>query len=103
MAETTRSPLHPPMHPGELLREEIVPAMDMPVAEIARRLGISRQTLHEILNERARVTAEMALRLGRLFGNSPRFWVNLQSAYDIQTAERDMADELERIEPIKAA
>ena len=99
MTRPTRSPQYPPMHPGALLREDVIPAMDMPISEIAQRLGISRQTLHDILAERARVTADMALRLGKFFGNNAQFWLNLQTRYDLETAERRMADELARIEP----
>ena len=58
----------PPMHPGELLREDVLPALGRTRAEIARLLGVSRQTLHAILTERAPVTPEMALRLGKLCG-----------------------------------
>ena len=103
MTETTRSPLHPPMHPGELLREEIIPAMDLSVTEIAKRLGVSRQALHDILNESARVSPEMALRLGKLFGNGARFWANLQLTYDLETAGQKMMAEIDQIETIKAA
>jgi addiction module HigA family antidote len=70
----------PPMHPGELLREEILPALDRPKTEIAKLLGVSRQTLYDILGERQPVTPVMALRLGKLCGNGPDLWLNLQSA-----------------------
>ena len=63
----------PPMHPGELLREEILPALDRPKTEIARLLGVSRQTLYDILEEKQPVTPMMALRLG--CGNGPDLWL----------------------------
>lgn len=91
-----------PMHPGEMLREITLPATDLSKTEIARRLGISRQTLYDILEERQPVTPAMALRLGRFFGNSPAFWLNLQQAYDLETLGDAMADELSRIEPAVA-
>src|SRR2546423_15059861 len=69
------------MHPGELLREDILPALGRTRAEIARLLGISRQTLHSILIERAPVTPEMALRLGKLCGNGPELWLALQARF----------------------
>jgi addiction module HigA family antidote len=72
------------MHPGELLREDIVPALGRSRVEIARLLGVSRQTLHAILTERAPVTPEMALRLGKLCGNGPELWLNLQARYDLE-------------------
>ncbi|GJD66287.1 HigA family addiction module antitoxin [Methylobacterium frigidaeris] len=91
-----------PAHPGEVLREDILPAVNLPKTEIARRLGISRQTLYDILEERQPVTPAMALRFGRLFGNSAEFWANLQRDHDLRTLEAGMADELAGIEPIAA-
>jgi addiction module HigA family antidote len=80
----------PAMHPGELLREDILPALDKSKSEIARLLGVSRQTLYDILEERRPVTVAMALRLGKLIGNGPTFWLNLQRAYDLEQAEREV-------------
>lgn len=80
----------PAMHPGELLREDILPALKKPKTEIARLLGISRQTLYDILDEKQPVTVAMALRFGKLFGNGPVFWLNLQRTYDLEQAERDV-------------
>ena len=77
----------PPTHPGELLREVVLPAVDMSKTDIAHALQISRQTLYDILNERQPVTAEMAVRFGKLFGNGPRLWINMQRAYDLAKAE----------------
>jgi addiction module HigA family antidote len=73
----------PPMHPGELLREEILPALDRSKAEVARLLGVSRQTLYDVLKETQPVTPGMALRLGKLCGNGPDLWLNLQKRYDL--------------------
>jgi antitoxin HigA-1 len=73
----------PAMHPGELLREEILPALGRPRAEIAHLLGVSRQALHAILAEHAAITPEMALRLGKLCGNGPELWLTLQARYDL--------------------
>lgn len=78
----------PPMHPGELIREDMLPALGVSKTELAQSLGISRQTLYDILNERRPVTAEMAVRFGKLFGNGPRFWVNMQRAFDLAIAEQ---------------
>ncbi len=83
-----RHPSLKPLHPGELLREDVMPALRKPKAEIARLLGISRQTLYDILNEKAPVTADMAVRLGKLCGNGPNLWINLQRRYDLWHAER---------------
>ena len=77
-----------PVHPGEILREDILPTLSMSKTAVADTLGISRQTLYEILNEKQPVTAEMAVRFGKLFGNGAGFWANLQRAYDLALAER---------------
>ncbi len=91
-----------PTHPGEVLREDIIPALALPKAEIARRLGISRQTLYDILDEKQPVTPAMALRLGKFFGNGPEFWLNLQRDHDLRTLEPKMREELAAIEPAAA-
>ncbi len=87
----------PAMHPGELLREDVVPALGRPRAEIARLLGVSRQTLHSILTERAPVTPEMALRLGKLCGNGPELWLNLQSRFDLERLSKAKRAEIAAI------
>ena len=92
-----------PMHPGELLREDILPAVARPKTEIARLLGISRQTLYDVLNERQPVTPNIALRLARMFGGGPESWINLQRNYDLEIAERELGDALDAIPLLKAA
>ncbi len=90
-----------PSHPGEILREDVLPASGLTRTALAARLGVSRQTLHAILSGEAPVTFGVALRLGRLFGNSAAFWSNLQSAYSLWHEGRRMADQLEAIEPLE--
>lgn len=93
-----------PVHPGAILREDVLPALGIKVAPAARELGVSRQTLHAILAERAPITPEMALRLGKFCGNGPRIWLALQQKHDLWHAERDMADALKSIpthEPLR--
>jgi addiction module HigA family antidote len=92
-----------PMHPGEMLREDVLPALGKSKAEIARLLGISRQTLYDILTEKQPVTPAMALRLGKLCGNGPDFWLNLQRAYDLVIAERQLAGKIKNIPTLTAA
>ena len=87
----------PPMHPGELLREDVVPALGRSRVEIARLLGVSRQTLHAILTERAPVTPEIALRLGKLCGNGPELWLNLQSRFDLERLSKTKRAEIAAI------
>lgn len=93
----------PPMHPGELLREEILPALDRPKAGIAKLLGVSRQTLYDVLNEKQPVTPGMALRLGKLCGNGPDLWLNLQKRYDLHRAEQELGDSLKKIPTLEVA
>jgi len=93
----------PPVHPGGLLREEILPALGLPKTEIARLLGISRQTLYDILEERQPVTPAMALRLGKLCGNGPDLWLNLQKRYDLDRAERELRAQIEAIPTLRVA
>jgi antitoxin HigA-1 len=90
------------MHPGELLREDVMPALGRPRAEIARLLGISRQMLHSILTERAPVTAEMALRLGKLCGNGPELWLALQTRYDLDRLREAKRSEIDAIPTLVA-
>jgi len=85
-----RDPNRPPMHPGELLREDVLPALGRSRKEIAELLGISRQHLYDILNQKKPVTAATALRLGKLLGNGPQLWASLQLRYDVWHAEREV-------------
>lgn len=75
-----------PTHPGELLREDVIPATGRSKIEIAELLGVSRQHLHEILAARKPVSPAVAVRLGKLFGNGPVLWMNMQTAYDLWQA-----------------
>lgn len=79
-----------PTHPGEILREDVLPALGLTIVDAAHKLGVTRQTLHRIIATRhpRPVTPEMAVRLGKLCGNGARLWLNLQSAYDLWHAER---------------
>ncbi|MDE0408846.1 MAG: HigA family addiction module antitoxin [Alphaproteobacteria bacterium] len=90
-----------PVHPGEILREDILPALSMSKTAVAAALGVSRQTLYDILNEKQPVTAEMAVRFGKLFGNGAAFWINLQRIYDLALAERSV--DVSGIPTLKAA
>ncbi len=89
-----------PIHPGDILREDVLPALGLSVSETARRLGISRQQLHRVLACTHPVTAEMALRLGKFAGNGPALWLRLQQAYDLWHLERRMESELIKIQPV---
>lgn len=92
----------PPMHPGELLREVVLPALGKPKTEIAKLLGGSRQTLYDIIDEKQPVTPGMALRLGKLCGNGPDLWINLQRTYDLRREAKALANEIKRIPTLEA-
>jgi addiction module HigA family antidote len=98
-----RDPKREPVHPGEILREDILPAPAISVAEAARSLSVSRQTLYRILAGKAAVTPAMALRLGKYCGNGPDLWLRLQEAFDLWHAERAISADLAKIKTAKAA
>jgi addiction module HigA family antidote len=85
-----RSPSRCPTHPGALLRDDMIPATGRTKSAIAELLGISRQHLYDILNERKPVSPEIAVRLGKLFGDGAGVWTRMQGAYDTWHAERDV-------------
>ena len=89
-----------PTHPGEMLREDFLPDCALSVSGLARALGVSRQTVNELLRERRALSPEMALRLGRLFGNSPDFWLNAQRAVDLWEAEQSIGDQVAPIRSV---
>jgi addiction module HigA family antidote len=92
-----------PTHPGVMLREDFLPEFGLTVSGFAKSLRVSRQTVNELLRERRAISPEMALRLSRLFGNSPEFWLNAQRAVDLWEAARSIKDTISRISPLTAA
>jgi len=98
-----RDPNRCPIHPGELLRDDVLPALGMNVTETAKALNVTRQTLHRILSGKTSITPAMALRLGKFCGNGPDLWLRMQEAHDLWHAERAIADELATIKPARAA
>jgi addiction module HigA family antidote len=91
-----------PTHPGAILRDDVLPALAIPVSRAAQALGVSRQTLHKILAEKAPVTPEMAVRIGKFCGNGAEIWLAMQSAYDLARAKAALAGEVKRIPTPKA-
>ena len=89
-----------PAHPGALLRDDIIPATGRTKAEIAGLLGVTRQHLYDILQERKPVSAAIAVRLGKLFGDGAGIWTRMQAAYDTWHAER--TEDVRHIPTIKA-
>ena len=92
----------PPIHPGEIIREDILPSVGLSVTGAAKALGVSRQMLHGILSGRKPFSAVMCLRVARLFGGSPEVWMRLQAAYDLKRSERNkkVMERIARIVPI---
>jgi len=92
-----------PTHPGEMLREDFLADHQLTVSALAEAVGVSRQSINELLRERRAVSPEMALRLARLFGNSPEFWLNAQRAVDLWDAQQAIENDVRRIKPLNAA
>jgi addiction module HigA family antidote len=96
-----RNQKQPPTHPGELLREEIVPAAGITQERLAKLLGVSRRTINEIMTERRSVSADMAHRLARFFNTTPDFWLGLQQDVDLWKAAEAGKDQYEKIKPLR--
>jgi addiction module HigA family antidote len=94
----------PPVHPGEIIGEDILPEVGLSVTATAKALGVSRQMVHDILAGRKPLSAVMCLKLSRLFGSTPEFWMRLQADYDLKMAARDkkVMERVARIVPVKA-
>lgn len=92
-----------PTHPGEMLREDFLPDYDLTVSGLADAIGVSRQSINELLRERRAVSPAMALRLSRLFSTSAEFWLNAQRAVDLWDASQLLENEVSHIRPLVAA
>jgi len=94
----------PPVHPGEILREDLMAPLGLSINKVARDLRVPVTRMSEIVNGRRSITADTALRLARYFSTTPEFWVNLQSAYDLDVATRASAEQIKRgVHPRAAA
>jgi addiction module HigA family antidote len=95
----------PPVHPGEILKEDVLPSVGLSVTAAAKALGVSRQMLHDILSQRRPLSAVMCLKLSRLLGGSPEVWMRLQATYDLKMAEQDkkLMERVVRIMPLERA
>jgi addiction module HigA family antidote len=101
MTKSLRDPKRRPVHPGAILREDVMPALAMTQKEFADRLGVSRLTVSEVINEKRPVTPDMAMRLGRLLGNGPEVWLRMQQTLDLWDLEQRGG--YEHIKTLKAA
>ena len=94
----------PPVHPGEILREDLLKPLRISINRLARDLRVPVTRISEIVNGRRGITADTALRLARYFGTTPEFWMNLQAAHDLDLAQRASADRIARdVHPREAA
>ncbi|MCS0503608.1 HigA family addiction module antitoxin [Ancylobacter mangrovi] len=93
---------HPPIHPGEILREEFLTPMHLTPYAVAKALHVPRTRVERLAREEAPVTADTALRLGRFLGTGPEFWMNLQASYDLSLAAQERPD-IDDIAPHEAA
>ncbi|HWA31604.1 MAG TPA: HigA family addiction module antitoxin [Rhizomicrobium sp.] len=92
-----------PTHPGEILREDVLPALRKSKTEIADLLGVSRPTLYDVLNEKRPIAPNLALRIGKLVGGGPEIWLRMQQLYDLSETEKEIAKELAHIPTLHAA
>lgn len=95
----------PAVHPGEILREDVLPDAGLSVTGAAKALGVSRQMLHDILAERRPLSAQMCLKIARLVGGAPELWMRLQADFDLKKAmlDKKLMDRVARIAPVQPA
>ena len=99
--DTMRAKKRRPTHPGEVLREDVLPVLGLTQLEFANRLGVSRRTVSELLHERRPVTPDMAIRLGKLLGNGPEIWLRMQQTLELWELER--GQKYNHIKPVEMA
>ena len=99
--QSLRDPKRRPTHPGTILREDVLPALEMTQKEFASWIGVSRLTVSEILNEKRTITPDMAMRLGKALGNGPQIWLRMQQTLDLW--ELAQQNKYERIKTLEAA
>lgn len=92
---------YPPIHPGEMLREEFLRPLGITPYALARRLNFPRTRIERLVREETGLTPDTALRLARYFGSSPEFWLNMQLSYELAIAEMEGGDAISRIEPLR--
>ena len=93
----------PPLHPGEVLREEFLVPLNMSAGALAKACGVPRTRIERLANEQIGITADTALRLSKALGTTPELWLNLQNSFDVKTTMLEIASELDQIEPVNKA
>ena len=91
----------PPIHPGEILREEYLAPLGLKPYTLAKRLNVPRTRIERLVSEQTPVTADTALRLAKFFGSTPQFWLNMQASFDVAVLEKEIAALLDEIEELK--
>jgi len=99
--KSMRDPKRKPTHPGEILRDDMLPALNMTQTELAERLGVSRLSVSELLHGKRALSADMAMRIARLTGTTPESWLRMQEAVDLWVLEKDLK-RYRHIEPVAA-
>jgi antitoxin HigA-1 len=92
-----------PVHPGEILLEEFLQPLSVSQYHLAKEIGVPARRINEIVHGQRRISVDTALRLARFFGTSDRFWINLQSRYDLEAEKDRLGDALNEIRPFSAA
>lgn len=95
--------LYPPVHPGEVLKEDFIDGFGITQHKLAISIGVPPRRINEIVHGKRAISADTALRLGRYFGVDPQFWLNLQTRYDLEVAQDRVADQVEAIVPLRTA
>ena len=93
--------IHRPPHPGEVLRDGVFTGTDITVTDFARRIGVTRVTLSNVLNGRSGVSADMALRLAAALGGSAESWLHMQAQYDLAASEKALKKVIAKINPLE--
>jgi addiction module HigA family antidote len=92
-----------PTHPGELIREDLLPETGISQTDLARLMGVSRRTISEVIHERRRLTPDIALRLAKVFNSTSEMWLNMQQAVDLWEANKNHGREYDKIRPLQEA
>lgn len=100
--KSLRNPKRRPTHPGAVLREDVLPALEMTQTELAQRLGVSRLSVSDLLHEKRAMTPEMAARVGKLLNTTPESWLRMQEAVDLWEVQQH-PEKLAGIKPLKVA
>lgn len=92
-----------PTHPGELIREDLLPETGISQTDLAWLMGVSRRTISEVIHERRRLTPDIAFRLAKVFNSTPEMWLNMQQAVDLWEANKNHGREYDKIRPLQKA